>query len=228
MSESVGGGGELGEGALGEGNEIEDLQVEVAGLLLDHVYAPLLEDQHVRGVLPAPAGAPAVRIALGDRGACAPSLLTAYEIPLGAGEDLRTSHEVVALLRAVHTGTHIYPSDRVTSVMGMDLYLVDPDQVEEAPFTTDDWASTLLRCLAHPSEERAEARLRGFLFREGGLLRLYMDSREVPGVVAADVRPGGALTALLAALPSLLGEEWRTSDSADDPHCRYLVDLTDW
>ncbi|MFE4368652.1 hypothetical protein ACFRMN_10460 [Streptomyces sp. NPDC056835] len=212
-------------------DEIEDLQAEVAGLLLDFVYAPLLEDQHVRGVLPAPSGAPAVRVALGDKGECAPARLTAYEIPLGAGEELRTSHDVVALLRAVHTGTHIYPSNRVTSVMGMDLYLVDPAQVKEAPFTTDDWASTLLRCLARPSEseeERPEARLRGFLFREGGLLRLYMESDEVSDVIAADVRPGGALTALLAALPSLLGEEWRTSDAVEDPHCRYLVDLTDW
>jgi hypothetical protein len=46
-------------------HEIEDLQVEVVRLLLDHVYAPLLEDQHVRGVLPSPLGAPAVRVALG-------------------------------------------------------------------------------------------------------------------------------------------------------------------
>ncbi|MFJ6484991.1 hypothetical protein ACIQK6_33410 [Streptomyces sp. NPDC091682] len=209
-------------------HEIEDLQVEVAGLLLDYVYAPLLEDQHVRGVLPAPSGAPAVRVALGDRGECDPARLTAYEIPLGSGEELRTAHDVVALLRAVHTGTHVYPSDRVTSVMGMDLYLVDPAQVKEAPFTTDDWAATLLRCLARPSEERPSARLRGFLFRGGGLLRLYMDSDEASGVIAADVQPGGALTALLAALPSLLGEEWRTTDGADDPHCRYLVDLTHW
>ncbi|WP_299528325.1 hypothetical protein [uncultured Streptomyces sp.] len=107
-------------------HEIEDLQREVAGLLLEYVYAPLLEDQHVRGVLPAPEGAPAVRVALGDRDECVPSRLTMYEIPLGAGDELRTSHDVVALLRAAHTGTHIYPSDRVTSVMGMDLYLVDP------------------------------------------------------------------------------------------------------
>ncbi|WP_235438758.1 hypothetical protein [Streptomyces yangpuensis] len=209
-------------------HEIEDLQVEVAALLLDYVYAPLLEDQHVRGVLPAPSGAPAVRVALGDGGECDPARLTAYEIPLGSGVELRTPHDVVALLRAVHTGTHIYPSDRVTSVMGMDLYLVDPTQLKEAPFTTDDWAATLLRCLARPSEEQPPVRLRGFLFREGGLLRLYMDSDEASGVIAADVQPGGALTALLAALPSLLGEEWRTSDGADDPHCRYLVDLTRW
>lgn len=208
--------------------EIAELQREVAGLLLNFVYAPLLEDQHVRGVLPAPSGAPAVRAALGDRNECAPSRLTAYEIPLGAGDELRTSHDVVALLRAVHTGTHLYSSSRVTSVMGMDLYLVDPAQVKEAPFTTDDWASTLLRCLAHPAGEWPGTGLRGFLFTEGGLLRLYLDSDRVPGVVAADVRPGGALTALLATLPALLDEEWRISHTSDDPHCRYVLDLTDY
>jgi hypothetical protein len=211
--------------------EIADLQVEVASLLSDHVYAPLLEDQHVRGVLPAPSQAPAVRGVLGDRGETRPARLTAYEIPLRDGEDLRTPHDVVALLRAVHTGTHIYPHNRVTSVMGMDLYLVDPAEVTEAPFTTDDWSATLLRCLARPTElaeDRHGARLRGFLFREGGLLRLYMDSDKVPGVIAADVRPGGALTAVLAALPSLLDEEYRISKDAIDPHCRYVVDITDW
>ncbi|WP_318205785.1 hypothetical protein [Streptomyces sp. SCL15-4] len=211
--------------------EIEDLQVEVAALLSDHVYAPLLEDQHVRGVLPAPLQTPAVRAVLGDRTETNPARLTAYEIPLRAGEDLRTPHDVVALLRAVHTGTHIYPRSRVTSVMGMDLYLVDPAEVTQAPFTKDDWAATLLRCLAHPTdpvEERHGARLRGFLFRDGGVLRLYMDSDEVAGVIAAEARLGGALTALLAVLPSLLGEEYRISQEPDDPHCRYLVDLTDW
>ncbi|MFH9400704.1 hypothetical protein ACH4JS_13080 [Streptomyces sp. NPDC017638] len=55
-----------------------------------------------------------------------------------------------------------------------------------------------------------------------------MDSDEVAGVIAADVRLGGALTALLAVLPSLLGEENRISQEPDDPHCRYLVDFTDW
>ncbi|MCF3179055.1 hypothetical protein IPZ70_03725 [Streptomyces polychromogenes] len=132
-----------------------------------------------------------------------------------------------AVLRAVHIGTHVYPADRVTSVMGMDLYLIDPAQVREAPFTTDDWSATLLRCLAQPAQDRPPPRLRGFLFREGGLLRLNMDSDEMPGVIAADVRPGGALTALLAALPSLLGERGQTSSPGlEDPHCRYVVDLT--
>ncbi|WP_276202479.1 hypothetical protein [Streptomyces pathocidini] len=43
-------------------------------------------------------------------------------------------------------------------------------------------------------------------------------------MIAADVCPGGAL----AALPSLLDEEWRTSVDTDDPHCSRVVDLTDW
>ncbi|MCE0444819.1 hypothetical protein LT493_04525 [Streptomyces tricolor] len=113
----------------------------------------------------------------------------------------------------------------------MDLYRVDPAQVKEASFTTDDWTATLLRCLAHPCdppEERHGARLRGFLFRHGGALRLYMDSDEVRGVIAADVLArwctdrtagGGALTARRRA---------QDLEEPGDPHCRYLVDLTDW
>ncbi|WP_256961653.1 hypothetical protein [Streptomyces sp. NRRL B-24572] len=215
--------------ASADEHEIDDLQREVASLLLDYVHAPLLEDQHVRAVLPAPSGAPAVRVALGNRDERVPARLTAYEIPLGSGEELLTSHDVVALLRAVHTGTHIYPANAVTSVLGMDLYKVDPANVKEAPFTTDDWAVTLLRCLAHPEPaQRPDTGLRGFRFKEDGLLRLYLDSAEVAGVTAADVRPGGALTALLAAVSSLLEEEERASGPGDDPHCQRLVDLTDW
>ncbi|QHC29918.1 hypothetical protein [Streptomyces sp. HF10] len=99
---------------------------------------------------------------------------------------------MVALLRAAHTGTRLYPANKASSVMGMDLYLVDPARMKEAPFTMDDRAAALLRCLARPSADQV-----------------------------------GALTALPAALPSLLGEEWRTTDAVDDPHCRYRVDLTD-
>ncbi|MBD0707279.1 hypothetical protein BU197_02275 [Streptomyces sp. CBMA291] len=209
--------------------EIEDLQRDVASLLLEYVHAPLLEDQHVRAVLPAPLDSPAVRVALGGRGERVPARLKAYEIPLRSGEDLFTSHDVVALLRAVHTGTHIYPANAVSTVLGMELLKVDPARVKEAPFTHDDWSATLLRCLAHPERPtRADTALRGFRFREDGLLRLYVDGDEVPGVSAVDVRPGGALTALLAALSSLLDEAWRTSAPGDDPHCRRVVDLTDW
>ncbi|MEU8570829.1 hypothetical protein AB0C51_21235 [Streptomyces pathocidini] len=209
--------------------EISEQQVDIAGLLLHHVYAPLIDDRHVRGVLPAPAAVEAVRVVVGDSGDFDPGRLTAYEVPLRIGDDLLTPHDVVGVLRTAHTGTHIYPRDRVSTVMGMTLLRVEPATVDAAPFTVDDWALTILRCLAFPSpEERRRVRLRGFLFMDRERLRLYLDSEDVPGVIAADVRPGGALTALLAALPSLLDEEWRTSVDTGDPHCSRVVDLTDW
>ncbi|CAM5672079.1 MULTISPECIES: hypothetical protein [Streptomyces] len=118
----------------------------------------------------------------------APDRLTAYEIPLRTGDALRTPHDIAAILRTVHTGTHIYPRDKLP-----------------------------------------EARLCGFLFLAPDRLRLYLDTEEAPsGMTAADVRPGGAPTALLAALPSLLDEQRLTTTDADDPHCARVVDLTDW
>ncbi|MFJ9417303.1 hypothetical protein ACIRPT_24400 [Streptomyces sp. NPDC101227] len=213
-----------------EHEEIVEQQADITGLLLHHVYAPLVEDQHVRGVLPAPAATDAVRIVLGDKDEYAPDQLTAYEIPLRTGDELRTPHDVAALLRTVHTGTHIYPRDRVSTVMGMTLFTVDPATVEPAAFTNDDWTLTLLRHLAQPStEEYPQPRLCGFLLLAPDRLRLYLDAEEtLPGMTAADVRPGSALTALLAALPSLLDEQRLTTTDTDDPHCSRLVDLTNW
>ncbi|MGW6634081.1 hypothetical protein [Streptomyces cyaneofuscatus] len=78
------------------------------------------------------------------------------------------------------------------------------------------------------TEEQPEPRLRGFLQRAPDRLRLYLDRGEDPDVVAAaDVRTSGALTALLAALPSLIEETgarrrvtltapgWSTSPAGD-------------
>ncbi|GAA0456071.1 hypothetical protein [Streptomyces olivaceiscleroticus] len=209
--------------------EIEEQQADVAGLLLDHVYAPLVGERHVRGVLPVPPAAGAVRVVVGGRGEADPGRLTAYEVALRSGDELLTPHDVVGVLRAVHAGTRSHGYERVGMVMGMPLIRVDPAAVEAGPFTVDDWARTLLRCLAQPSaEERPAVRLRGFLFRGRDRLRLYLDGADVPGVTAADVQPGGALTALLAVLPSMLDEEWRTSADAGDPHCARVVDLTDY
>ena len=219
----------LGQPVTYEHEEIAEQQADITGLLLHHVYAPLVEDQHVRGVLPAPLTTDTVRVVLGDKDEYVLDRLAAYEIPLRAGDELRTPHDIAALLRTVHTGTHIYPRDKVSTVMGMTLFSVDPATVIPAPFTDDDWTFTLLRCLAYPStEERPRARLRGFLFLAPDRLRLYFGTEDLPGVTAADVRPGGALTALLAALPSLLDEQWRTTTDTDDPHCSRVVDLTDW
>ncbi|MGY5124214.1 hypothetical protein [Streptomyces nigrescens] len=213
-----------------EHDEIAEQQADITDLLLHHVFAPLIEDQHVRGVLPAPPTTDAVRVVLGDKDEYAPDQLTAYEIPLRTGDELRTPHDVAALLRTVHTGTHIYPRDKVSTVMGMTLFTVDPTTVTPAPVTNDDWTLTLLRYLASPStEKRPQARPCGFLFLGPDRLRLYVDTDEsVPGITAADVHPGGALTALLAALPSLLDEQRLTTTDTDDPHCSLVVDLTDW
>jgi hypothetical protein len=212
-----------------EGDEVAELQAETADLLLGHVYAPLLDDQHVRGVMPGPSGAPDIRVALGARGESAPSGLIAYEIPLYVGEKLFTPHDIVALLRSAHTGTHIYPKEAVTSVMGMDLYRLSPSSLTGAPFTTDDWSSTLLRVLARPADEHRHTRLRGFLFLESGLLRLYVGTSQALEVIGIEVRPGGSLPALQAMIPDMLEPEeaWRALGDVDDPHCQYVVDLTD-
>ncbi|GLF98157.1 hypothetical protein [Streptomyces yaizuensis] len=84
-------------------HEVEDLQTDVTRFLLGFVHAPLLGDQYVRGVLPAPEGAPAVRGVLGGRDERAPARLTADEIPLGPGTELLTPHDAVGLLRAART-----------------------------------------------------------------------------------------------------------------------------
>ncbi|WP_267958524.1 hypothetical protein [Streptomyces sp. NRRL F-5135] len=42
------------------------------------------------------------------------------------------------------------------------------------------------------------------------------------------MRHTGGLTALLAALPSLIGEEERWVTDRSDPHCVHVVDLTTW
>ncbi|WP_186831850.1 hypothetical protein [Streptomyces sp. ISID311] len=213
-----------------EHDEVVEQQADITALLLHHVFAPLIEDQYVRGVLPAPRETDAVRVVLGDKGEYAPDRLTAYEIPLRVDDELRTPHDVVALLRTVHTGTRIYPRDKVGSVMGMTLFTVDPVTVDPAPFTNDDWTLTLLRCLAaSPStEERPQVRLCGFLFLAPDRLRLYLDDEALPGMTAADVRPGGALTALLAALPSMLDEQRLIITGTGDPHCSRVVDFTDY
>ncbi len=112
--------------------------------------------------------------------------------------------------------------------------LESPSFKEGEDVNADDNGLTILRSLTHPwTEEQPDPRLRGFLFLDRDRLRLYLDTEDLPGVIAADVRPSGALTALLAALPSLITEEERmtvermTVDGTD-PHCSCVVDLTRW
>ncbi|WP_158712053.1 hypothetical protein [Streptomyces rimosus] len=58
-----------------EREELVEQQADIVGLLIHHVDAPLVEDQYVRGVLPAPSAMDAVRVVLGDKGEYAPDRL---------------------------------------------------------------------------------------------------------------------------------------------------------
>ncbi|CAL9291627.1 hypothetical protein SUDANB25_01932 [Streptomyces sp. SudanB25_2051] len=215
--------------AVSVDEEIAEQQADITGLLLHHVQAPLVGASHIRGVLPVPAPAEAVRVVTGEADAYAPDRLTAYEVPLRVNGDTLTAYDIIGILRTLHTGPHVHPGVRVGSVMGVPLVQVDPAAVEAAPPTGEDNALTILRTLTRPfTEERPDPRLRGFLFLERDRLRLYVDGRVTPWVIAADVRPSGAVTALLAALPSLITEEERRTPRGADPHCSSVVDLTGW
>lgn len=179
--------------------EIAEQQADITRLLLHHIQASLAGAQYIRGILPAPVPAEAARVVTGAEAAYTPDQLTSYEIPLRSDGDLLTAD---GILRTLHTRTRVYSSDSISTVMGMTLVSVDPTSVDPAASTPDDNALTILRCIAHPfTEERPDPRLRGFLFLDPDRLRLYLDTEHTPGVIAADVRPSGAITALLAALP---------------------------
>ncbi|MFF5637328.1 hypothetical protein [Streptomyces sp. NPDC012825] len=209
--------------------EIAEQQADITRLLFHHIQAPLTGSQYIRGVLPAPTAAEAVRIATGPENAYTPDDLVAYEIPLHADDHVVTAHDIIGILRALHAGTHVYASDRVGTVMGMTLVRVDVTAAEVADPTPADNALTILRSLAHPfTEEQPDPRLRGFLFLGRNRLRLYLDTEDASGVIAADVRLSSAVTALFAALPSLITEEERMAADATDPHCVRVVDLTEW
>ncbi|MFD4635001.1 hypothetical protein ACFVYR_36535 [Streptomyces sp. NPDC058284] len=209
--------------------EIAEQQADITRLLLHHVQAPLTDTLNIRGVLPVPAPAEAIRAVTGSADSYTPDSFMAYEIPLRTNDDVITAFDVTGILRTLTAGTRIYPGDRISSVMGMPLIHVDPASVEAATPSGDDNALTILRTIAAPfAEEQPDPRLRGFLFLNQDRLRLYLDTQDAPGVTAADVRPSGAVTALLAALPSLITEEERVVEDGTDPHCSSVVDLTSW
>ncbi|WP_079149968.1 hypothetical protein [Streptomyces agglomeratus] len=212
-----------------EYEEIAELQAGITRLLLHHVSAPLVGTQYVRGILPVPPPAEAIRVVTGIKAAHTAEQLTAYEMPLRVEGELVTGDDIAGILRALHSGTRVYPSDSIDTVMGMTLVHVHPATVPAPAPAADDNALIILRTLALPyTEEEPDPRLRGFLFLDEDRLRLYLDAEDIPGVTAVDVRPSGALTALLAALPSLITEKQRMTENGDDPHCSNVVDLTDW
>ncbi|WP_328720417.1 hypothetical protein OHT52_13620 [Streptomyces sp. NBC_00247] len=205
--------------------ETVDQQAYVTRFLLDHTAAPLAGDTFLRGVLPV---RNSVRIVTGAAGAVAAHELVAYELPLSdeAGEPV-TAPLVLGWVRTLVDGA--FPRTDAT-VMGIPLALVDTSSLEPADPTRTDQALRVLRTLGRPFVDSPPSpALCGFLFTGRDGLRLYV---AVPGdvgpVIAVDVRLTGALTALLAALPSLVEEEERRVPDPSDPHCVRAVDLTDW
>lgn len=188
--------------------------------LLYHLNAPVAEYCRLRGVLPAP-GAVRVAIRAGDDEHRRDFL---YEIP----HDTVSPYHVPGLLRTVLTGPQLYSSSDVSEVMGMTLIRLRPEEITPDPEPEQGRALTAVHALAAPGDDE-DPFLIGFLMHGDGLLRLYVRRPDRPGILGADIRlTATPATALLASLPSLVGEEQYRRPAPDDPHCDLLVDLTNW
>ncbi|WP_328866450.1 hypothetical protein [Streptomyces sp. NBC_00304] len=196
----------------------------ITRFLLNYTAVPLAGGIFLRGVLPAQ---DAVRVVTGAADTVAPHELVAYEVPLSdEDEEPVTAPLVLGWTRTLTSGP--LPHTDAT-VMGMPLVPVDTTVLEPADATSTDQALRVLRTLAWPFVETPPSpALCGFLFTGQDTMRLYLAVEKADGLIAADVQLTGALTALLAALPSLIGEEERWVTDASDPHCVHVVDLTTW
>ncbi|MFI9630273.1 hypothetical protein [Streptomyces sp. NPDC052042] len=214
----------LGQRVSGLCQETVEHQAYLTRFLLDYTAVPLIGRTLLRGVLPTQ---DAVRIVTGDPGTRTPRALVAYEIPLVDDDDEPvTAPLILGWTRTLAAGT---PPNPDTTMMGMSLIRVDTSAVEPAPPARTDHALRVLRTLAWPSVETPPSpALCGFLLTSHDGMRLYVAVEEAEGLVAADVRLTGALTALLAALPALVREEERWTVDETDPHCVRAVDFTTW
>jgi hypothetical protein len=206
---------------------VED-QASTVRTLLHYLHLPLGPKHYVRGILPAPEGRPALRLATGRRKAGPPDFRL-YEIPLDRAGEPVTPHHMLALLRAAHRGTHLYSSSRVEETMGMTVIHLDPSQDPTAKEPAAHRRLSLLTSLTCPAtDDLPFLPLVGFLPTAPGTVRLYLAPPSAPGIVAADVRLSGPLTAIEAVLPSVLQEKERRRKDKGDPHCWRRVDLRDW
>ncbi|WP_406253339.1 hypothetical protein OH786_31235 [Streptomyces atratus] len=215
---------ELDQRVSGLCGETVEQQAYITRFLLDYTAVPLVGGTFLRGVLPT---RDAVRIVTGTGDAVAPNALVAYEVPLVDDENEPvTAPLVLGWTRTLTAGGPPHPD---ASVMGMALVRVDTSVVEPAPPTSSDRVLRVLRTLAWPfTESPPSPPLCGFLLTGQDSMRLYIAVGEADGPVAVDVRLTGALTALLAALPTLVREKERWTTDGTDPHCAHAVDLTTW
>ncbi|WFB05700.1 hypothetical protein LRS74_00720 [Streptomyces sp. LX-29] len=194
-------------------------QAAVSHLLLYYLNAPVAEGSHLRGVLPAP-GAVRIAVHVGDEEDGATFL---YEIP----HDTVAPAFIPGVLRTVLARTQFYSSDDIGEAMGMTLIRLHPKNIPPDPEPEQGQALTVLRALSDPGDDENPF-LIGFLRMRQGLMRLYVQRPDRPGIIGADIRLTCTPTALIASIPSLVEEEERHRPAADDPHCDLLVDLTDW
>ncbi|MFI6699115.1 hypothetical protein ACIBJC_09095 [Streptomyces sp. NPDC050509] len=208
----------------GADGETVEQQAYITRFLLDYTAVPLTGTVFLRGVLPAP---DAVRIVTGAADAAAARELTAYEIPLSDedGEPV-TAPLLLGWTRTLTSAAHPRTD---ASVMDIPLITVNTAILEPAAPTDTDRTLRVLRTLAWPFVETPpDPALCGFLLTGRDRMRLYLAPEQTDGLIAADVQLTGAPTALLAALPSLIGEKERWVADPLDPHCAHVVDLTRW
>ncbi|MFE2584928.1 hypothetical protein [Streptomyces sp. NPDC059378] len=200
--------------------EDREQQADITRRMLDYLNAPVAEHCRLRGVLPAP-GAVRIAVRAGDEGH---SMDLLYEIP----HDTVTPYYVPGLLRTVLSGLQLYSSSDIGEVMGMTLIRLRPQEIVADPEPEAGRALTVVRALSGPGDDE-DPFLIGFLMHGEGLLRLYVQRPDRPGVIGVDIRPAEApATALLASMAGLLGEQQYQRPAPDDPHCDLLVDLTGW
>ncbi|MEH0463007.1 hypothetical protein [Streptomyces acidiscabies] len=137
--------------------EVAVVQADITAHMTLYTQAPIAKKTRVRGVLPGPAGAETVHIAVGGRRTFAGEFRAVYEMPLFRQDETLLSWQAVAFVRR--------------------------ELGEARPV---DRAHTLLTTLScpHPSfEEResAESLLVGFLYLRGGRMRLYVRRQDTPG-----------------------------------------------
>ncbi|WP_327176984.1 hypothetical protein [Streptomyces sp. NBC_01335] len=204
--------------------ETVEQQAYLTRFLLDYTAAPLVEGTFLRGVLPTP---DSIRVVTGAADAVDGHGLVAYEVPLTDDDEEPVTAPLVLGWTRTLASLALPCTD--TTVMGMPLVTVDTADLEPAAPTRTDQALRVLRALAWPYVEIPPSpALCGFLFTGRASMRLYLASEKARGVIAADIRLDGTLTALLAALPSLLDEGERWAADLSDPHCVHRVDLTTW
>ncbi|MEV6418435.1 hypothetical protein [Streptomyces sp. NPDC051662] len=207
--------------------EDREQQAGVSRQLLYYLNAPIAEGCRLRGVLPAP-GAVRIAVRVGE-GEGSDTFL--YEIP----HDCVAPARIPGILRAVMSETRFYGSGDVGDVLGMTLLRLRPEEITPAPEPEEDQALRALLGLGlggrgggggGPDDENPF--LIGFLMKDDGLMRVYVQRRGHTRLIGVDIRLTDHTTALTASIPSLVEEEERYRPSLDDPHCDLVVDLTDW